>query len=107
MRLINKDFEDNMVVNNLSFANEQVLQLKWSKLIGNDLIFDEHGDLVANVKEHLSWDHTKKFTEIKTQEQEKVKTESTGMDNKTQFYRQMVMKLEENEGAKMQVDDTD
>lgn len=104
MRLMNKDFEDTVEVSNMSFANEQVNQLKWSKLIGNDLVFDEHGNLVANVKEHLSWDHNTKFSEIKSQDHEKVKSEAVGMDNKTHFYRQMVLKLEGKEAVNMQDD---
>ena len=40
-------------VNRLAAIDGKILQTKWRQLVGTDLIFDDHGELVGQVKEHL------------------------------------------------------
>lgn len=91
MKLSNKESQDNYIINNLSLINEQIYKLKWQNLVGNDLVFDEHGDLIGNVNHHLQWDPSTKFLDRK--DVEKVKSETN--DNSTNFYRTMVKVLRE------------
>lgn len=38
---------------NLSAIDGQIYQTSWSKLLGTELIFDDYGELVGTVREHL------------------------------------------------------
>lgn len=41
---------------NLSAIDGQIFQTKWRKLLGTELVFDDHGELVGTVREHLEYD---------------------------------------------------
>lgn len=38
---------------NLSAVDGQIYKTEWSKLLGTELIFDDYGELVGTVREHL------------------------------------------------------
>ncbi|KAI5949540.1 TFC7 [Candida jiufengensis] len=37
-----------------ALLNEKIMETKWNKLIGSELLFDEYGELIGQVKEHLT-----------------------------------------------------
>lgn len=41
-------------MNNLAVVDGKIFQTKWLKLVGTDLIFDDYGEIVGSVREHLS-----------------------------------------------------
>lgn len=44
---------ESLSFSNLSAIDGHIHQTNWSKLLGTELIFDENGDLVGTVREHL------------------------------------------------------
>lgn len=47
---------------NLSVIDGNIYQTKWSNLVGTDLIFDDYGELIGCVREHLSCDENVKIS---------------------------------------------
>lgn len=89
-------------LDHLSTINDQVYRLKWEKLIGHDLIFDEYGEFVCKNSEHLDWD-----SGVKIQPKSKVKGDDVkleGHDDKTLFYKQMLIKAQQKESADKSTD---
>lgn len=41
-------------MNNLAVVDGKIFQTKWLRLVGTDLIFDDYGEIVGSVREHLS-----------------------------------------------------
>lgn len=101
VKLSNKEVNDDNTITDLITTNDQVYKTKWSKLIGNDLIFNENGDLISKVSEHLSWCSNVQFVEKKIDEG---KVKMAGADNNTSFYKKMLSKLAEKEGTEDSLD---
>lgn len=55
VKLTNRDDNaDNDTLNNVSIVDGNIYQTKWSRLVGTDLIYNEYGELVAKVRDHLT-----------------------------------------------------
>lgn len=83
------------VIADLTANEEEVYKLRWEKLVGNDLIFDEHGELISKNSEHLVWCSNTKFIEKKIEDEKVKQDRKVGADNNTNFYKQMMKKLME------------
>lgn len=53
---------DNDSINNVSVIDGNIYQTNWSKLVGTDLVFDDYGELIGSVREHLKCDENVKVT---------------------------------------------
>lgn len=103
--LVEEDFtEENssQYLDRLPSLNDQIYQFKWEKLMGNDLIFDEYGELVCKTNEHLNWDSSVKF-QPKSNDAKDINIDNIradGLDDKTLFYKQLLKRLQELETKK-------
>lgn len=52
---------ESMLFSNLSAIDGQIYKTSWSRLLGTELIFDEYGELVGTVREHLVSDTSVKI----------------------------------------------
>lgn len=78
---------DNDLINNLSVIDGNIYQTNWTKLVGTDLIFDDYGELIGNVREHLKCDENikiaaknekeKKDADMSADDDVKIKDEQT------------------------------
>lgn len=71
---------------NLSLIDGNILQTKWAKLIGTDLIFDDYGEHIGTVREHLVCQLSKVQPKEKEEDFEELKREK-GEEAQTLFYR--------------------
>lgn len=53
---------DNDSINNLSVIDGNIYQTNWTKLVGTELVFDDYGELIGSVREHLKCDENIKVT---------------------------------------------
>lgn len=82
---------ESLSFSNLSAIDGQIHQTNWSKLLGTELIFDENGELVGTVREHLVSDPTVK---VKAKAQKAANddamdtdSDSPEADTKTAFFK--------------------
>lgn len=91
---------ESLSFSNLSAIDGQIHQTKWSRLLGTDLIFDENGQYVGPVREHLVTergvsvkqrsDKTEKDTDSDEKNDEDVKNDdvkSDDIDTTTAFFK--------------------
>jgi transcription factor C subunit 7 len=72
-------------INNINVIDGKIYQTSWNKLVGTDLIFDEYGELIGKVNEHLTVDENVKF-EAKEDEEDEDNEDSKG-DSQTTFLK--------------------
>lgn len=48
------ELSDNESLNNINIVDGKIYETRWKSLVGTDLIFDDYGELVGKVKQHLS-----------------------------------------------------
>jgi len=72
-------------INNINVIDGKIYQTSWKKLVGTDLIFDEYGELIGKVNEHLTVDENVKF-EAKEDDDEEDNEDSKG-DSQTTFLK--------------------
>lgn len=41
-------------INNMNVIDGKIYETSWKKLVGTDLVFDDYGELIGKVKEHLT-----------------------------------------------------
>lgn len=85
---------ESIAFSNLSAIDGQIYQTNWSRLLGTELIFDENGELVGTVREHLVADPS-----VKIKQKPQGTTSEDGMeldsneeeiDTKTAFLRKAI-----------------
>lgn len=79
----------------------KIFQTDWNQLQGTELIFDENGQFIGKVKEHLTCNNNTKFTLKKAEEVEQLRTvddssmdidqESQGQPNRSQFLKRAII----------------
>lgn len=69
---------ESIAFSNLSAIDGQIYQTNWSRLLGTELIFDENGELVGTVREHLVADASVK---IKRKSQDAVNEDGMELDS--------------------------
>lgn len=88
---------DSSAISNSSLIDGRIYSMNWLRLIGTDLIFDDYGELIGNVKEHLNCDSSVKVKikddnsgddDIKTESN--VKEKAGDGEVKTKFYRKIL-----------------
>lgn len=77
-------------VSRLAAIDGKILQTQWRKLVGTDLIFDDYGELIGQVSEHLQVDESVKVVKKENDElvddDEKL-PKSKAHDNATSFLK--------------------
>ncbi|OVF04681.1 putative transcription factor TFIIIC subunit [Clavispora lusitaniae] len=83
---------ESIAFSNLSAIDGQIYQTNWSKLLGTELIFDENGELVGTVREHLVADPSVKIKpKSKDLNDEDMDSESNEeSDSKTAFLKKAI-----------------
>lgn len=83
---------ESVLFSNLSAIDGQIYQTSWSKLLGTELIFDDYGELVGTVREHLVSDpSTKVRSKVDEQKGEEADDAvSQGVDTRTAFLKRAI-----------------
>ncbi|CAK9442188.1 uncharacterized protein LODBEIA_P59310 [Lodderomyces beijingensis] len=72
----------NHVMDASELINNRIFETKWHELVGSELIFDDYGELIGQVKEHLTCNPKSKFVSLKPPEP-KVKEEKDAEEEGT------------------------
>lgn len=51
----------NDIVNNLGVIDGKIFETNWKRLVGTDLIFDDYGEFIGKVQEHLTCNESTKI----------------------------------------------
>ncbi|KAI5952158.1 TFC7 [Candida theae] len=57
--------QNNSIIDASTLIDGRIFETNWHKLTGSELIFDDYGELIGRVKEHLTCNDKVKFTPIK------------------------------------------
>lgn len=78
---------------NLSAIDGQIFQTKWRKLLGTEMVFDDHGDLVGTVREHLEYDPSIRIKPAPGDDEQasaEAEEELDATDSKTAFLKKAI-----------------
>ncbi|KAM9899938.1 hypothetical protein OXX79_005433 [Metschnikowia pulcherrima] len=83
---------ESMLFSNLSAIDGQIYKTSWTRLLGTELVFDEYGDLVGTVREHLVTDPSVKVKPKleNAVDADKDTTPPDASDTKTSFFKKAV-----------------
>lgn len=83
---------ESMLFSNLSAIDGQIYKTSWTRLLGTELVFDEYGDLVGTVREHLVTDPSVKVKPKleNAVDADKDTTPLDASDTKTSFFKKAV-----------------
>lgn len=65
---IGPEVSNNEGINNLSVIDGKIYQSNWNQLVGTELLFDDYGELIEKVTEHLTCNESVKVTPKDSQE---------------------------------------
>ncbi|RLV91193.1 Transcription factor tau 55 kDa subunit [Spathaspora sp. JA1] len=72
------------LLNSMNLIDGKIFESSWKSLVGTDLIFDDYGELIGSVKEHLVCNENVKLVpkkeKVKAVEKEKAKPDEDVMD---------------------------
>lgn len=78
-------------VNSINVIDGKIYQTSWKSLVGTDLIFDEYGELIGKVNEHLVVNENIKLEgEDAEEEEEDDEVEEVRKDYKTPFLKKAI-----------------
>ncbi|KAI3406456.2 TFC7 [Candida oxycetoniae] len=69
---------NNHIVDASDVIDGRIYETRWQEYVGSELIFDDYGELVGKVKEHLTCKENVKFVPTKSQDKDK---ENAGGDH--------------------------
>lgn len=84
---------ESIAFSNLSAIDGQIYQTSWSRLLGTELIFDDYGEVVGTVREHLVSDPTVSVKPKQNDEKEDamdIDSETEETDTRTAFLRRAI-----------------
>ncbi|GEQ66568.1 hypothetical protein JCM33374_g231 [Metschnikowia sp. JCM 33374] len=84
---------ESVLFSNLSAIDGQIYKTSWNKLLGTELIFDEYGELIGTVREHLVTDPSVKIKSkpVDSNVDEEMETNSSEVtDLKTAFLKKAI-----------------
>lgn len=96
VKLTNRDDNaENDTLNNVSIVEGNIYQASWSRLVGTDLIYNEHGELVAKVRDHLACNEAIKILKNEKGKNEELSVSEeeengTKKDDSTAFLRKAI-----------------
>lgn len=84
-------------VNSINVIDGKIYQTSWKSLVGTDLIFDEYGELIGKVKEHLVTNENVKLENKDAGEEEEETEDSRGdsarNDSRTPFLKKAIKQV--------------
>lgn len=86
----------------ISLIDGKVYQTDWLKLVGTEMVFDEYGQLIGCVREHLRCNENVKITAKKDDSTESMEVPdndatSSAKDERTAFFKKAVNAAKKNE----------